>query len=64
MLLLVAAIAVVGTVAAKPTSATAWLWKLDGAELVALAVGAAALVLLGVGAVAFLTLMRSYGTKR
>src|SRR4249919_1190639 len=57
-----AVLAIGGTIAASDASATAWTARLEGAELLALAVGAAAMVLLVAGGVAFLSLMRSYGS--
>ena len=56
-----AALAVVALVEPSP-SATDWLGRLEGAELVALAIGVAAATLLAVGVFAFVTLMRSYGS--
>jgi peroxiredoxin len=56
-----AAFALVGGLYAGNTSAVAWIGQLDGAEILALAVGVAAVVLLTVGTVAFLSLLRSYG---
>ena len=56
-----AALALVGGVRQGNTSAVAWVGRLEGAEILALAVGVAALSLLAVGAVAFLSLLRSYG---
>ena len=56
-----AAFALVGGLYAGNTSAVAWIGQLDGAEILALAVGLAAVVLLAVGTVAFLSLLRSYG---
>ena len=54
-------LAVVALVEPTP-SATDWIGRFEGAELVALAVGVAAAALLAVGVVAFVTLMRSYGS--
>jgi thiol-disulfide isomerase/thioredoxin len=56
-----AVVSLAGNVGGEQTSAFAWLGGLDGAQLLALAVAAAAVTLLVVGAFAFLTLMRSYG---
>jgi thiol-disulfide isomerase/thioredoxin len=57
-----AIVVVASSTAREAPSAVAWLSRLDPAELVAVAVGAAAAGLLTAGAYAFLTLMRSYGT--
>jgi thiol-disulfide isomerase/thioredoxin/uncharacterized membrane protein YphA (DoxX/SURF4 family) len=57
----VALFALGGTLAEPPASALAWIGRLDGSELLALAVAVAALALLALGAAAFVTLMRSYG---
>ena len=56
-----AVLAVGGTIASPDASATGWITRLDGAELVALVVGAVAALLLAVGGIAFVSLMRSYG---
>jgi Methylamine utilisation protein MauE len=56
-----AAFALVGGLHQGNTSAVAWVGRLEGAEILALVVGVAAVSLLAVGAVAFLSLLRSYG---
>jgi thiol-disulfide isomerase/thioredoxin len=56
-----AVVSLVGNVSDDQESATAWLGDLEGAELLALIVAAAAVGVLVVGGAAFLTLMRSYG---
>lgn len=60
-LLGVAGIAVAASVAEPPTSAVAWIADLDGSELLAFAVAAAAAVVVAAVSVAFVSLMRSYG---
>jgi thiol-disulfide isomerase/thioredoxin len=49
------------TIARPDRSATAWIGRLESAEILALAVGVAAAALFVVGTFAFLTLLRSYG---
>ena len=56
-----AAFIVAGALEREPLSAVAWIGRLDGSQLVALAVGAAACGLAAVGVTAFLSLLRSYG---
>ncbi len=58
----IAAIALVGAIEEPDASAIAWISGLDGATLIASVVGVAAAALLAAGAVAFLSLMRSYGS--
>ena len=58
----IAAIALVGAIEEPDASAIAWISRLDDAELIALVVGVAAAALIAAGAVAFLSLMRSYGS--
>jgi peroxiredoxin len=60
-LLALAALALAGSIVVEPPSAVAWIGALEGAELLAFVVAAAATVLLAVGALAFLSLLRSYG---
>jgi thiol-disulfide isomerase/thioredoxin len=56
-----AVFAIGGSLTAPDASATAWLGRLDGAELVALAVGVSAAVVVAAGVAAFVSLLRSYG---
>ncbi len=56
-----AAVALVGSLSDDVASPVAWLTRLDAAELIAVAVSAAALAVLGMGTIAFVSLMRSYG---
>jgi thiol-disulfide isomerase/thioredoxin len=56
-----AVVSLVGNLTDEQTSAFAWLGDLEGAELLALIVAAAATGVIVVGGAAFLTLMRSYG---
>jgi thiol-disulfide isomerase/thioredoxin len=56
-----AVVSLVGNLTDEQTSAFAWLGDLEGAELLALIVAAAAIGIIVVGGAAFLTLMRSYG---
>ena len=56
-----AVVSLVGNLADEQTSAFVWLGDLEGAELVALIVTAAAIGVIVVGGAAFVTLMRSYG---
>jgi thiol-disulfide isomerase/thioredoxin len=55
------AFALAGAIAREPLSAVAWIGRLDGSQLVALAVGVAACALATAGVTAFLSLLRSYG---
>ncbi len=57
----IAVFALVGGLAEPDRSAVAWIGRLAGAEILALAVGLAAAAVLAIGAVAFLSLLRSYG---
>ena len=57
----IAVFAVAGALAEPDRSAVAWIGRLEGAEILALAVAVAAAVLLVAGALAFLSLLRSYG---
>jgi thiol-disulfide isomerase/thioredoxin len=57
-----AGFAVAASVTEPPTGALAWIGDLEGAELLALGVGVAAAAILVVGGLAFLSLMRSYGS--
>jgi thiol-disulfide isomerase/thioredoxin len=61
VLLGIAAFALAGGLARPDRSAAAWIVRLDGAELVALAVGVASAALLVAGVLAFVTILRSYG---
>ena len=56
-----AVFAVAGALEHQPLSAVAWIGRLDGSQLVALAVAAAACVLAAVGVTAFISLLQSYG---
>ena len=60
-LLALAILALGGSLASEPRSAVAWIGSLEGAELVALVIGATATAVIAVGAAAFLSLLRSYG---
>ena len=57
----VAAATVAGGIARHELSAVAWIGRLEGAELLALVAGAAAVLLLGLGGAAFFSVLRSYG---
>jgi thiol-disulfide isomerase/thioredoxin len=57
----VAALAVAGTIAGSDMSAVAWIGRLHGAQITAVATGAAAAVLLVAGAMAFMSLLRAHG---
>lgn len=61
-LLALAVVALAGSAAGDPTSAVAWIGRLDGPELLALAVAAAAVVVAAAGGAGFVSLMRSYGS--
>jgi thiol-disulfide isomerase/thioredoxin len=61
VLLGLAAFAAASGLAAGERSGVAWIGRLDGAALVAVVVGVAAVVLLAAGAFGFLSLLRSYG---
>jgi thiol-disulfide isomerase/thioredoxin len=61
-LLAIAIVALAGSMVDEPRSALAWTGDLAGAELVALTVAAAAAAVLAIGGIAFLSLVRSYGT--
>jgi thiol-disulfide isomerase/thioredoxin len=50
-----------GLAESEQRSATAWIGRLEGAELLALAVGIAAVLLLVLGTLAFVSFLRSYG---
>jgi thiol-disulfide isomerase/thioredoxin len=61
LLAAVAGLALAGSLDGPDRSALAWIGRLAGAELLALAVAVAAIALLVVGGLAFLSLLRSYG---
>ena len=58
----IGAIALVGALEEPHASAVSWIARLDGGELVAVVVAIAAVALLAAGTLAFLSLMRSYGS--
>jgi len=61
LLAAVAGLVLAGSLDRPDRSALAWVGRLAGAELLALAVAVAAIALLVVGGLAFLSLLRSYG---
>ena len=60
-LLALAALALAGSVAEEPVSASAWIADLSGSELLALVAVVVATAAVAVGGAAFISLLRSYG---
>jgi peroxiredoxin/uncharacterized membrane protein YphA (DoxX/SURF4 family) len=60
-LLGIAGLVLAGSLAEAPPSAVAWLGGLEGAALLALALGVATTAMLAIGGLTFVSLLRSYG---